>query len=180
MSALAPPGIGGFALWRFCVRSLEDPTCSTATRAFKRTSQVRAVIQRTCERARFVSSLATCYPQFIFCRVGSDTRINCQSVTGRGLLKSKSKSTAGAMPRGDDAPSGFKWVLRRRSASQVFALKHLWAIAPATLTSRPTGRLTLLKAIALTQLRLQSRREARWGFVRGLSGFLLTSPLGLS
>src|SRR5665809_80415 len=47
-----------------CVSSLENRTCSTATWVFKRTCGM-AIIQRKCDQALFVSSLATNYPQFI-------------------------------------------------------------------------------------------------------------------
>ena len=66
MSALVSARDWRLRSMAICVSSLEDRTCSTAVLVLKRTSEVRAVIQRTCEPALFVSSLATCYPQFIF------------------------------------------------------------------------------------------------------------------
>jgi hypothetical protein len=91
-----------------CVSSLEDRICSTAARVFKRTSEVRAVIPRTCEPALFVSSLARCYPQFIFLAAfEADTR-TIVSLSKHGAKNWDGQSTAPRNFRVDDASLGFR------------------------------------------------------------------------
>jgi len=94
MSALVSARDWRLRSMAICVSSLEDRTCSTAARVFKRTSEVRAVIQCTCERVLFVSSLATCYPQFIFASVGSLAFVDNSPSAGLFIWMRESRSSS--------------------------------------------------------------------------------------
>lgn len=164
MSALVSARDWRLRSMAICVSSLEDRTCSTATRVFKRTSEVRAVIQRTCELALFVSSLATCYPLFIFLAASeADTRTNCQSVGVQG-------QKIGNPNQSSEATTGLTMLPRVSSGCCEALSESNFALvsAPGRLlrrrgVSRPTERLNAAQRHHAPEAEASKRAASRVG-----------------